>query len=454
MMDLPQYFLADLPSEARLSGELVQQACQQLKRNRVRYRQEMSTLQVLRAIAVLAENWRDDAYPFRRYVLDGGPQATGFSKSTLARGLDQFFGSITEDSLHLLLAQEVGDPRRLDAPMALAEERAENRMAMVRGPELLAHFAPGNLPCPTWLGMIHGLLIGSAQFIKCAQGAAFLPRMFAHSLYAAHPKLGACLELAVWPGGREDLESPLLAQADCVMATGSDKTLAAIRHRMPAHARFVGHGHRVSFGYITKDRMSRAMARELARLAAQDVAAWNQLGCLSPHAFYVESDGLVSAEDFAAMLAVEMEAQEKIAPRGELPASAAADIAHRRAFYEVREAHTGDVRLWRSIDSTAWTVVLQRDPQFTSSCLHRFVYVKEVENLDQLLRTVERVRGQVSTIALAAAKTDAVEMIQKLARWGVTRVCPIGQMQDPPLTWRHDGRPALADLLTWTDWEL
>ena len=42
----------------------------------------------------------------------------------------------------------------------------------------------------------------------------------------------------------------------------------------------------------------------------------------------------------------------------------------------------------------------------------------------------------------------------ELARWGVTRVCPLGEMQESPLTWRHDGRPALADLIMWTDWEM
>jgi hypothetical protein len=26
-------------------------------------------------------------------------------------------------------------------------------------------------------------------------------------------------------------------------------------------------------------------------------------------------------------------------------------------------------------------------------------------------------------------------------------------MQNPPLTWRHDGRPALGDLMTWVDFE-
>ena len=44
-------------------------------------------------------------------------------------------------------------------------------------------------------------------------------------------------------------------------------------------------------------------------------------------------------------------------------------------------------------------------------------------------------------------------MTRQLARWGVTRVCPLGQMQNPPLTWRHDGRPSLEDLVTWIDWE-
>ncbi len=452
MMDLPQYFLADLPGETRLSGELVSQACQQLKRNRARYRDALTTLQVLEAVATMAARWREDDFVFRRHVLENAA-LTGFSRPTLSRGLDQFFGRITRENLHYLLAQEVGDPRRLDAPVATAEERAEDRSAIASAPELLVHIAPGTLPCPAWMSLIQGLLSGSAHFTKCATGTGFLPRMFAHSLYDAYPKLGSCIELAIWPGGREDLETPLLHEADCVLANGSDRTIADLQRRMPSGKRFLSHGHRVSFGYITQDRLGRAQARELAALAAADVAAWNQLGCLSPHAFYVEAGGVVDPKEFAAMLATELEAIEKVAPRGEVSAMVAGEIAHRRAFYEVREAHTGDVRLWCSRDSTAWTVVLEQDPQFTHSCMHRFVYVKEVDNLDHALRAIEPIRGKVSTVALAAAKTAQVELVRRLARWGVPRVCPIGRMQDPPLSWRQDGRPPMADWLTWTDWE-
>jgi hypothetical protein len=55
------------------------------------------------------------------------------------------------------------------------------------------------------------LLTRSAQFMKCASGAALLPRLFAHSIYQADPKLGACLEIAEWRGGDRELEAGLFA---------------------------------------------------------------------------------------------------------------------------------------------------------------------------------------------------------------------------------------------------
>jgi hypothetical protein len=89
------------------------------------------------------------------------------------------------------------------------------------------HFAAGQLPNPVFTSIILGVLVRAAQFVKCASGASFLPRLFAHSLYDADSKLGACLEIAEWRGGSAHLETPILNEADCVTATGSDETLAA-----------------------------------------------------------------------------------------------------------------------------------------------------------------------------------------------------------------------------------
>jgi hypothetical protein len=210
----------------------------------------------------------------------------------------------------------------------------------------------------------------------------------------------------------------------------------------------------VSFGFVAREVLSPLRAPQIATRAAEDVVAWNQLGCLSPHVIYVQTGGEVSPERFAELLADELERREQTEPRGGLPVPHTAAIASRRGIYEVRAAHSPETRMWHSKESTAWTVVFEADPRFQVSCLNRFIYVKPVKDLAELLQHAEVVRGKISTVGTAAGEHQTEELALQLARWGVTRVCPLGRMQNPPLTWRHDGRPALGDLVTWTDFEM
>jgi hypothetical protein len=483
-MNLPNYFLADLPPEATLSPAMVTEACQTLKRNRARYLAQRSTDSLVRVLCDVAEAWLKPDYTFRRLALEqtwnaglrhgangitrnavpeAGAPGPRFSRATLQKGLDNFFHQFTPENFHALLAQELGDARRLDrfvacggdAPVAGVSGSGSNRAALAVGPELQVHIAAGNLPNPALMSMVLGLLTRSAQFVKCAHGAEFLPRLFAHSIYDADTKLGACLEIAEWRGGNADLETALFAEADCVTATGSDETLAAIRARLPVKTRFLGYGHRVSFGFVAGAVLHGSHTRQIISRAADDVVAWNQLGCLSPHVVYVQTGGEVSPEKFAELLADELERREQTEPRGELPAEHAAAIASRRGIYEVRAAHSPETtQHWCSRNSTAWTVVYEADARFQLSCLNRFIYVKGVRDLTEALQSAETVRGQVSTVGLGVPEHKLEELATQLARWGATRVCPLGRMQNPPLTWRHDGRSPLGDLVTWTDMEM
>jgi len=453
-MNLPNYFLADLPAEATLSAAMIGEACQTLKRNRERYLANRPTHSLVKALSEVGRSWLQPDYPLRRLALEQGPAATGFSAATLASGLDCFFRQLTPENFHALLEQDLGHGQRLDKMVAAEAEHKANRAAMAIGPELLVHIGAGNLPVPTLMSIVLGVLVRSAQFVKCATGATLVPRLFAHSLYEAEPKLGACLEIAEWPGSNLALTDTLFTEADCVTATGADSTLEAVRLRVPAKTRFLGYGHRVSFAFVSNRVLSGLASRKVVERAAADVVAWNQLGCLSPHLIYVEEGGGLSAEKFAELLAVELEGREALEPRGEVPTQAAAAIASRRSLYDIRAAHSPDTRQWVSRNSTAWTVVYEADPRFQLSCLNRFIYVKGVRSLTEALENADNVRGKVSTVGLAAPEDRAQDLATELARWGASRVCPLGQMQNPPLTWRHDGRPALGDLVAWTDWEL
>jgi hypothetical protein len=449
-MNLPNYFIADLPREHAITPSLVTEACQTLKRNREQYLSGRTTSGIVGMLSATAQSWLEHANPFRKLALERGVAETGFGEMTIARGLDAFFKQFTSENLNALIAQDLGHVERLDR---FVNERGGNTTALAHGPELLAHITGGNIPNPTILSIVLGFLTRSAQFVKCARGTSLLPRLFAHSIYEVEPKLASCLEIAEWPGGTEPLEAALFAEPDCVTATGSDETLAAIQQRLPARIRFLGYGHRVSFGYIASDALARFELKNTLKRAASDVVAWNQLGCLSPHLFYVEHGGAVSPEKFGEMLAGKLAELETVEPRGPLATEQAAAIASKRSFYEVRAAASNDTKLWKSEGSTAWTVVYETDPQFQLSCLNRFIYVKPAANLTQALRQAENLQGKISTVGLAAGGDRAQQLALQLARWGVARICRLGEMQNPPLAWRHDGRPALGDLVTWTDWE-
>jgi hypothetical protein len=224
----------------------------------------------------------------------------------------------------------------------------------------------------------------------------------------------------------------------------------------------VGQANRLSFCYLAAGALSGLTLRKVAARAAGDVVAWNQLGAFAPHVMYVERGGAVTPEQFAEALAEELDRREESEPRGDTAPEIAAAIASRRSVYESRAAHSRvtespdypQTRLVCSSGSTAWTVVFENDPRFQTSCLNRFVYVKEVENLAAALQGADAIKGKVSTVGLAAPDDQLQELATGLARWGAKRVCPLGQMQNPPLASRSDGRPALGDLVTWMDYEM
>ncbi|HMJ92424.1 MAG TPA: acyl-CoA reductase, partial [Candidatus Acidoferrum sp.] len=333
-MELPDYFIADLPADHAITPKLVTEACHTLKRNRELYLLGRSTTSIVHTLAATAQSWLEPHNPFRRLALERGVKETGFNQVTLARGLDMFFQQFTSDGLNALITQDLGHPDRLDR---FVSDRLSPAAALAHGPDLLVHVAAGNIPNPTLFSIVLGFLTRSAQFVKCARGTSLLPRLFAHSIYEVEPKLASCLEIAEWPGGSEALEAPLFAESDCITATGSDETLHAIRMRLPSRTRFLPYGHRVSFGYITADSLGRFETKKILTAAANDVIAWNQLGCLSPHVFYVEH-GAVNAERFAEMLAAELGAIEAVEPRGTLAMEEAAAITSKRGVYEVRAA--------------------------------------------------------------------------------------------------------------------
>jgi hypothetical protein len=308
----------------------------------------------------------------------------------------------------------------------------------------------GNIPGIGLPGLIAATLLGSANLVKPASAEPLFPALWAASVAREDPEIGECLAVLWWSGGRTDLEAVAFDHAEVVIAYGSEQTIHALQGRV--RCRFLGHGHRVSFGLIGREVLS--MAEEVADRAAYDASLFEQQGCLSPHLFYVEEGGRMSPRDFAELMGAAMARWAERLPPGPLTPEEGTTIRRFRAGYEAQELAGKEVALFTSPRGLDWTLIYDADPTFIPSCLHRTVLIKPVADLVEVGGLIQSWRPYLQAAGVAVIPERIGVLAGALGQAGVNRICPIGRMQVPPLTWHQEGRSFFRDLLRWTDLEV
>lgn len=399
---------------------------------------------ILTSIDTVVARFLDSQSDERRKAEATLPAETGLSSAMIRHTLPLVFQEYRGEKLATLIQEELGSLQVLDSFAAI-----NGKLRRAYGPALTTQVLAGNLPGAGLDSVIFSLLVKSATLAKTASQTSILPLLFARTLTQIDPQLGACLAVISWPGGNLPLEKVAFERADVVVVSGSDQSLAAIRPQV--RGKFIGYGHKVSFAVITKDALSDVQS--LAQKAAYDVALFDQQGCLSPQLIYVEKDGAVPPQQFASLLADALAHWERILPRGHI--SQEASVALRRVRDEAEwQALAGkDVVLQASPNGTAWTVIYDADPTFVPSPLYRTIRVKPLSSITQLHELLTPWRPYLEAVGVASDATHHTQLAEILGQAGVSRICPIGTMQTPPLSWRHGGRPRVADLVRWVEVE-
>ena len=127
-------------------------------------------------------------------------------------------------------------------------------------------------------------------------------------------------------------------------------------------------------------------------MAARAVSMFDQRGCVSPHAIYVEEGGAVDPGEWAALLASAMADLEVEIPGGYLTTHDASAVHQMRGSAELREASGGGVRVFRG-DESFWTVILEDEMSFTPSCLNRVVSLVPTPDLGGVAGSLGRLGG-------------------------------------------------------------
>src|SRR5574337_218718 len=416
---------------------------ERVRRARAQVLARMPVAQVIDAVDRAVQRLLDPADPYRREADRLLPRASGFDPEMVRLGLNAYLRTFRAPQLARFVAEDFADPALLDA----FRPRPNGGFARALGPGLLVHVWAGNVPAlPLW-SLVCGLLVKAGSIGKVSSAEPLFAGWFARVLAEVEPRLAESLAIVWWQGGDAAIERALFAEADVVLAYGGNDTLEALRQQVPAATRFLPHGHKLSFGVVSASALAVRLAQAAARQAALDVVRYEQHGCYSPQAFYVERGGAVSPLEFAQALAGELDALAHRWPRRALSLEAAASVAAWRQAREI-DALRGEGDLMLGNAHGAWSVAY-RDTAVAlePGALERTVQVFAVDRLAQIAACVAPRRGFLQTAGVATSPEELFALADQLAEAGVTRVCALGAMTSPTPGWHHDGRFSLLDLV-------
>jgi hypothetical protein len=344
----------------------------------------------------------------------------------LARAFPRLF---PRPELRRLLRSQLG---HVDALERWIDQNGQRVRA--RAPKLIYHVCAGNLAISAQTSLAHGLLLGARNVIKLpsAREDSSVRREITAFVHALPAPLRRLVRL------ESKFKLAPFSQADVIVAFGSDATLEKLRRQLRAGQRFIGHGHALSLLWI--EEPARLSSRQ-ARACATDILTYDQMGCLSPQAIYVPPRADLAG--LAAKLTRALEAEWR-----RLPKKPARPLAVAARIEEARDiARALGQQLWLPPTShLGWTLIHDPGPDFQTSPLHGVVYLRS-GNEQRIGRELASVSGRISTVGVAGKTSSRWEKL--FLNLGVSRFCAAGRMQFPPLTWQHDGRPVLADLVTW-----
>jgi hypothetical protein len=401
-----------------LDAALVSELCIRLKAARTSL-MRWPVDRVIAAIDSAARRLRDPGEPARATVLQSMQSITGYSAPMAELVLDRMAEDWLQTSLEILYRAELG---------GVAWE----------SPALGLHVFAGNVPGVNVTSIVRSLLVRTAVLGKSSVREPVLAAVFAKLLAEAEPELGACVAVTYWRGGDTAIEKAVLEHAGIVVHYGGAEAITSLEERAPDHVRFVEHGPRISFAIINGADQANAAA-ELARA----VAVFDQHGCVSPQVAWFVGDR-DAAVDFAMRTAEELQRMQQELPRGRIDAAESAAIRELRARFEFRHHAGEDAEVWGG-DPLLFTVAFANDAAFEGSCLNRTIVIKRADDISEVVAEVEPYAKLLQTVGMAGFGDDAAGEVAAL---GATRVAPIGEMPWPPVTWHHDGRRPLRELVS------
>ncbi len=387
------------------------------------------TRQIVRSLGSLSKKWLRSNFEYRQVALKELESRCDYPKAMAEKILDGLFSELTEKKLWAMLENELGEPEVLDR---FRSDRKNSRSVRAFGPGTITHVFSANVPNPSVVSIVLGLLTKSFNVAKLSSEDSGLLEVYLKSLRRHDPMLAqACTIFR----GREIEKT--LRKSGAVIVYGGNESIAHFLGKISPNQIFIPYGHRMSFGIYLKGALSSDKIAKLAEKTADDLWLMDQRGCLSPLAIFLQKERN-GAIFFCEALS------RALKKRGERPST---------------DQNSARLHVLKNKNNRAWSVggwlvLYDNDPSNRPiSWGGRTVVVKSFDSSKAVIRSLRTFSSYLQAATLEGGSEERRRMAEALAGLGFNRICRAGDIQKPPLSWHHDGRMNLAPLLRWTDLE-
>jgi Acyl-CoA reductase (LuxC) len=402
-------------SSSLLASEVAAAAARLRAAQRVAHEPSRAADVLSRAVGL----WRDRNYPRRRDAIAQIARQAGYSVALLEESIDALlkpFGNAALSSL----AEKVSSNGRADRT------------------KLLGFIMAGNVAGAGLHEIAIGLVAGACMIVKTASTEPVFFDQFARTLAELDREVASRIAVFNWSREREDLTAAIAGNCDRVIAYGDDATIVSLRN----NGAVIGFGSRVSGAVIALGAMVPGRIEAVAEALTRDVVLFEQLGCLSLHHIFVVSPSTDAPRDFAARIGGALARVGDSIPPAKIPLRDAAEIFGVRERARWRRMAGETIELFEG-PRLEWTVVFEPesigDNSFMVSPGFRTVHVTCVRDEKQLRAIFAAASGRIEAVAVAGDDAETQRISAMLDALGVSYVSATGEMQSPPLLWRHGG---------------
>lgn len=301
----------------------------------------------------------------------------------------------------------------------------------------LLHIAAGNVDGLPSFSVVEGLLTGNVNILKLPQADNGLSIKILIKLIEIEPEISEFVYVFDTPSSDLLAIKRMAELSDGIVIWGGDSAISAVRQFAPPGCKLIEWGHKLGFAYISGYEDKNA---EMTALA-EHIMSTKQLLCSSCQTIFIDTDSIDEVRVFCEEFLPFLEATALKNPLDSI--GSVAERTLRNYNKKLEDILSGEIACSKMVyQGEHCSLTVCDDKRLELSDMFGNCLIKRLPQ-NELFTTLRKNKGYLQTAGLICEPEKRDELIELLARSGLTRIMRVGDMSSVFCGEAHDGEYAL-----------